>query len=160
MRSSSKSTQWSGFRTTFPFTRTRPAPIQLRASVREPEPALEKTRSRVFSGRPGLRLLISGITDQPTRTSTNVTVDWGRKNGDNSDQGRPPTAHLARGQGSPPRGRARRSGPDSRRIAADSRWRVGGSWPHAPGGKPRRGAQGPGDQRSRARSHRSEERRV
>src|SRR5947209_73053 len=35
----------------FPFTRTRPVPIHLRASVREPSPALEMTRSRVLSGR-------------------------------------------------------------------------------------------------------------
>src|SRR4051794_15681596 len=41
----------SGSRTTRPLTLTRPPPIQLRASVREPRPALERTRSRVFSGR-------------------------------------------------------------------------------------------------------------
>src|SRR5215472_5128308 len=34
-----------------PLTRTRPAPIQLLASVREPAPDLENTRSRVLSGR-------------------------------------------------------------------------------------------------------------
>ena len=34
-----------------PFTRTFPVLIHFRASVREPAPALEKARSRVFSGR-------------------------------------------------------------------------------------------------------------
>ena len=43
----------------FPLTATRPAPIQLRASVRDPRPAFDSTRSRVLSGRclPGLLLL-------------------------------------------------------------------------------------------------------
>src|SRR5713101_401621 len=35
----------------FPFTLTRPSAIQRRASVREPRPAFEITRSRVFKGR-------------------------------------------------------------------------------------------------------------
>src|SRR5437667_9326759 len=34
---------------TRPFTLTRPAPIQLRASVREPSPAFDNARSSVFS---------------------------------------------------------------------------------------------------------------
>ena len=34
-----------------PFTLTRPAPIHLRASVRDPKPAFERTRSSVLSGR-------------------------------------------------------------------------------------------------------------
>src|SRR3954452_13643340 len=45
------SIQASGSRTTRPLTLTRPPPIQLRASVREPRPALERTRSSVLSGR-------------------------------------------------------------------------------------------------------------
>src|SRR5690242_15367038 len=40
----------------FPLTPTRPAAIQRLASVREPRPALEMTRSRVFKGRLALRL--------------------------------------------------------------------------------------------------------
>ena len=34
-----------------PFTATRPAPIHFLASVREPRPAFDSTRSMVFSGR-------------------------------------------------------------------------------------------------------------
>jgi hypothetical protein len=33
-----------------PFTLTRPSPIQLRASVREPRPAFDSARSSVLSG--------------------------------------------------------------------------------------------------------------
>src|SRR5208283_4297422 len=47
MRSRSGSTHASGDCTFLPFTVTRPAPIQPRASVRDPRPALEITRSRV-----------------------------------------------------------------------------------------------------------------
>src|SRR5579859_3423224 len=40
----------------FPLTPTRPDAIQCRASVREPRPAFEMTRSRVFKGRFALGL--------------------------------------------------------------------------------------------------------
>ena len=43
------SIQLSGSRTTLPFTFTRPSPIQPRASVRDPIPAFDSTRSSVFS---------------------------------------------------------------------------------------------------------------
>jgi hypothetical protein len=49
--SRSRSTQASGSRTAFPFTRTRPAAIHRRASVREPTPAFDSTRSSVLMGR-------------------------------------------------------------------------------------------------------------
>src|SRR4051812_32643675 len=45
------SIQRSGSRVTLPFTFTRPAAIQARASVREPTPALDSTRSTVLRGR-------------------------------------------------------------------------------------------------------------
>src|SRR5262245_13103723 len=45
------STHWSGFRVTWPFTLTRPACIQLRASTREPTPAFDNPRSSVLRGR-------------------------------------------------------------------------------------------------------------
>src|SRR5262245_7430595 len=41
----------SGFRAGRPLTVTRPARIHARASTREPSPAFDSTRSRVFSGR-------------------------------------------------------------------------------------------------------------
>ena len=45
------SIHWSGFRVICPFTLTRPACVQLRASTREPTPALDSTRSSVLRGR-------------------------------------------------------------------------------------------------------------
>src|ERR1051326_6040683 len=50
-RSRSRSTHASGSRTTRPFTCTRPRAIHDRASVREPTPAFERTRSIVLRGR-------------------------------------------------------------------------------------------------------------
>jgi hypothetical protein len=44
-----------------PFTRIRPAEIQLRASVREPKPALENTLSKVFMMFFGFCLLARAI---------------------------------------------------------------------------------------------------
>ena len=44
------SIQSSGLRVIVPFTVTRPACTQRRASTREPRPAFDNTRSRVFSG--------------------------------------------------------------------------------------------------------------
>src|SRR6202521_2647597 len=49
--SCSRSIHASGSPATRPLTRTRPSLIQRRASLRDPTPALERTRSRVFSGR-------------------------------------------------------------------------------------------------------------
>src|ERR1700686_800935 len=77
MRSRSRSTHASGSRTTRPLTLTRPAPIQLRASVRDPRPALERTRSSVFSGRlpgGGLGMLVM-IYPQMTQMYTDKRMD-------------------------------------------------------------------------------------
>jgi len=63
-----------------PLTLARPAWIQLRASVREPRPDFESTRSSVFSGRfPGARLdsvAMPGIEDRnaPVTVRAGVTV--------------------------------------------------------------------------------------
>src|SRR5579872_7002507 len=50
MESFCGSTQVSGLSTFFPLTRTLPARIQVRASVRDPIPVFEKILSSVFNG--------------------------------------------------------------------------------------------------------------
>src|SRR5215469_363378 len=124
MRSRPRSTHWSGFSIILPLTRTRLAWIQLRASVREPTPALENTRSRVFRRAAACKVFGGRLLSDKSSISLTLLLVlqcfWETYYFYHIDSRGASTDHVAWTQGASPRAGAGGPGRDQRWRPANS----------------------------------------